>query len=301
MRCRSFSSSGASRRRMPPLTRICGSLAYASPQGVALFVGDHLERELVVVPQEDGPLTGVRQIGCLRDDVDDGMAVLLLERHVNARHQRKVKRHVAFVAVAEVRAHVARPLVRLGQQEPAVVVFVHRPAQALQHRMRLGQALAVGALALDEVWHGVEPHPVDAHVEPEPHDLGHRAGHARVVEVQVGLVTEEAMPVVGLGHRVPRPVGRLGVGEDDACLLVRAWVVAPDVEVALGRTGRRPPCGLKPRMLIGRVVDDELGDHLQVGVVGRAQERAEVLERAVAGMHALVVGDVVPSSRRGEG
>ena len=179
--------------------------------------------------------------------------------------------------------------------------LVHRPAQVLQHGVRLGQTLAVGALALDEVRHGVEPHPVDAHVEPEPHDLGHGARHARVVEVQVGLVAEEAVPVVGLGHRVPRPVGRLGVGEDDARLLVAARVVAPHVEVALGRTGRRAARGLKPRMLIGGVVDDQFGDHLQVGVVGRAQERAEILEGAVARMHAFVVRDVVPvvAQRRG--
>ena len=45
-----------------------------------------------------------------------GVAVLLPERHEHARHQREVERHVALVAVAEVGAHVGRPLVRLGQQ-----------------------------------------------------------------------------------------------------------------------------------------------------------------------------------------
>ena len=33
--------------------------------------------------------------------------------------------------------------------------------------MRLRQVLAVGALALEEVGHGVEPQAVDAQVEPE--------------------------------------------------------------------------------------------------------------------------------------
>ena len=59
-----------------------------------------------------------------------GMAVLLRDRHVHARHQREVVRHVAFVAVAEVLAHVLRPLVGLGEEEPVVVVRVERGAHA---------------------------------------------------------------------------------------------------------------------------------------------------------------------------
>ena len=201
--------------------------------------------------------------------------------------------HVALVAVAEVGAHVARPLIGFGQQQPVAVFLVHDAAQALEHRVRLGQVLAICAVAFDQVRHGVQPHPVDAHVQPEPHDLGHCPGDARVVEVQVRLVMEEPVPVVGAGHRVPGPVGPLGIREDDARLAVAGRVVAPDIEVTLGRPGRRAARRLKPRMLVRGVVDDQLGDHLQAGVVGRPEEGPEVLQRAVAGMHAFVVRDVV--------
>ena len=43
--------------------------------------------------------------------------------------------------------------------------------------------------------------------------------HGGVVEVEVGLVGVEAVPVVGLGDRVPGPVGRLEILEDDAGFL----------------------------------------------------------------------------------
>jgi hypothetical protein len=39
---------------------------------------------------------------------------------------------------------------------------------------------------------------------------------ARVVVVEIGLVREEAVPVVFSGDRVPGPVRGLGIGEDDA-------------------------------------------------------------------------------------
>ena len=48
---------------------------------------------------------------------------------------------------------------------------VHHRAQLLDHRVGFRQVLAVGALALAQVRDRVEPHAVDAHVEPEPHDL----------------------------------------------------------------------------------------------------------------------------------
>ena len=62
--------------------------------------------------------------------------------------------------------------------------------------MRLGQVLAVGALALEQVGHGVEPEAVEPEVEPEAQDLEHRLLDLGVVEVEVGLVAEEAVPVV---------------------------------------------------------------------------------------------------------
>ena len=116
----------------------------------------------------------------------------------------------------------------------------------------------------------------------------------RVVEVQVGLMVEEPVPVIRLGRVVPAPVRRLGVGEDDPHALVLLIRVAPHVEVALRRARRRPARRLEPRMLIGGVIDDELGDDADPAAMRLGDEPIEILERAVARMDVLVVRDVVP-------
>ena len=46
-------------------------------------------------------------------------------------------------------------------------------------------------------------------------------------------------------------------------------------------------------MLVGRVVDDEIGDHAQPAVPGDGHELGEVAERAEARVDGVVVGDVV--------
>ena len=57
-----------------------------------------------------------------------------------------------------------------------------------------------GALALDEVGHGVHAEAVHAHLEPELHDVPDLLAHRRVVVVEVRLVAEEAVPVVRLAR-----------------------------------------------------------------------------------------------------
>ena len=167
--------------------------------------------------------------------------------------------------------------------------------------MGLGQVLAVRAVALEEVGHGVEPVAVDAQVEPEAQGVEHRLLHVRVVEVQVGLVVEEAVPEVLAAHRVPRPVRGLGVEEDDARLAPRLVAVRPDVPVAV-RAGRVAPRGLEPLAVARRVVHDEVRDHADAAAVRGLDERAEVLDLPVVGVHVVGVGDVVAAvpERRGE-
>ena len=86
------------------------------PQIIALAVGHHFERQLVMVAQEHRPLAVVRDIRRLAHDVGDRVPVLGRDRHVDARHQREMERHVAFVAGAEILQHVLGPLVGLGEQ-----------------------------------------------------------------------------------------------------------------------------------------------------------------------------------------
>ncbi len=260
---------------------------------VALLVGDHLQRQLVVVAQEHRPLAGLGDRRGLLHDVHDGEPVLHVDRHEQPRHDGKVKGHVALVAVAEVGGGVLRPLVGLGQQHAAGVVLVHVGAELPEEGVRLRQVLAVGALALVQVGHGVEAHPVHPQVEPEIHGLRHGVPHPGVVVVQVGLVGVEPVPVVGLGHRVPRPVRRLEVLEDDAGVGVALRRVAPHVEVPPPAAPHRPPGPLEPGVLVGGVVDDQLRDHPQAAGVGLPEKGLEVAQRAVVGVDAGVVGDVV--------
>ena len=75
MRRRSFSSSGARRRRMPTFSRIERSRAYSSIHVVALKIGDHFECELVVIAQKKTPLTSVGNRRCLLQNFRDGFSV----------------------------------------------------------------------------------------------------------------------------------------------------------------------------------------------------------------------------------
>src|SRR6516164_11506085 len=94
--------------------------------------------------------------------------------------------------------------------------------------MRFGQVLVAGALALTEIRHCVEAESVDASVEPALHDLRYRLHHARIIEVQVRLMREEAMPVIGLRLLVPGPVRFFAVAENDARASVSLIGVVPD-------------------------------------------------------------------------
>ena len=76
----------------------------------------------------------------------------------------------------------------------------------LDHRVGFGKVLVVGALALAKVGDGVQPEAVDACVQPALHDLYDGADDAGIVEIQVGLMRKEPVPVVGIGFGIPGPV-----------------------------------------------------------------------------------------------
>ena len=94
-----------------------------------------------------------------------------MQPHEHARHQGKVIRHVALVAVPEIGAHVGRPLVGFREQHAVRPARLDVAPDRLQDGVRLGQILAAGALTLDEVRHGVEAKAVDPQLQPEVHDL----------------------------------------------------------------------------------------------------------------------------------
>ena len=268
---------------------------------VPLAVGDHLQGEFVVVAEKDAPLAVLRDLRGLLHDLHNRVPVLLRDRHVDARHEREVERHVALVAVPEVRQHVLRPLVRLGQEHPVVVALVQLGPHPLQDVVGLGEVLVVGALALYEVGNGVQAQSVHAGVEPELHHVHNGLEDLRVLEVQVRLVGEKTVPVVLLRLFVPGPVGPLRVGEDDAGVLVLVRRVAPDVVVAPGGALRGLAGALEPGVLVRGVVYDQLRYDLEAQVVRLADEGPEVAFGAVVGVDVLVLGDVVAVVPLGRG
>jgi len=65
------------------------------------------------------------------------------------------------------------------------------------------QVLVIGAIALAQIGDGVETETIDAGIEPALHHLRERADHARIVEIEIRLMREEAVPVELAGFRVP--------------------------------------------------------------------------------------------------
>ena len=192
-----------------------------------------------MVAQEDAPLAAVGDLRRLGQDLGDRVALLPPHGHEHARHEREVEAHVALVAVAEVVDDVGRPLVGLGQQHPAGELGVDLLAQRSQVLVGLGQVLAVGAVALEQVGTASSRKPSSPRSSQKRTTSSIASCDLGVVVVEVGLMVEEAVPVVLLALRVPGPVRRLGVDEDDAGLGPALVVVVPDVPVGLG-VGRGP-------------------------------------------------------------
>src|SRR4051812_33566902 len=96
-----------------------------------------------------------------------------------------------------------------------------------------------------------------------------------------------------MNSRVPRPVGDLEVLEDDPCFTVLLGRVAPDVKVAVGTTRRRPASPLEPWMLVGSVVQYQLGDDAQVASMRLAEEDLQLAQCPVSGIDVGVISNVV--------
>ena len=66
-------------------------------------------------------------------------------------------------------------------------------------------------------------------------------------------------------------------------------------------SGCAAPRALEPGVLVGGVVDDELGDDAQAAPLGFLDEAAKILHRAEIGIDVAVVGDVVAVVAAGRG
>ena len=123
-------------------------------------------------------------------------------------------------------------------------------------------------------------------------DVERRFAHRGVLEVQVGLVREEAVEVELTALGVERPVRVLGVDEDDADVLVLLVGVAPDVEIAVWPLGVGARL-LEPLVLIRRVIEGVIDDDAHVALVRLRHELFELVDRAELRQNRREVGDVV--------
>ncbi len=229
------------------------------------------------------------------------MTILLGDCHVHARHQREVVSHVALVAFAEIVADILGPLIGLGKKHAILVVLLDNGAHLPDHLVGLGQVFVGGPFTHTQVGDGIQPQTVDPHIEPETHDADYGLHHFRVIVVKVGLVGKKTVPVVGLSLIVPLPVGRLGIGKDNPRLLIFHDRVAPDIELAFARSRWCLASRLKPGVLIGSVVDDQLGDDTDTSVMCLVNELAKITQCPIVGMHIPVIRDIVPVISHGRG
>ena len=120
--------------------------------------------------------------------------------------KRKVICHVAFVAVAEIGTDVFRPLIGLGEEHFSGRICVKLGPDLLDDGVGFRKIFVVGAFAFAQIRDRVQAKAVDAEIKPSPHDLDHGEKHARIVKIEIRLMREETVPVVGLRVRVPGPV-----------------------------------------------------------------------------------------------
>src|SRR5439155_9264953 len=209
--------------------------------------------------------------------------------------------HVAFIALTEIFLDILRPLIGLRQQQFALGVSVQFGAQLLDDGVGFRQVLVAGALALAKIGDGIETETIDAAIEPALHDLHDGADHARIVEVEIGLVRKEAVPIKLSGFRVPGPVRLLGVGEDNPRARIFLVGIAPHIPVARARLWIAAAGALEPLVLVGSMIDDELGDDPQAPLLGFDDEAAEILHGSEIGIYRAVVGDVIAVITAGRG
>src|ERR1700690_732282 len=100
------------------------------------------------------------------------------------------------------------------------------------------------------------------------------------------------MEVPGAGLLIPGPGRFLHAGKYHALAGIGGLLVGPDIPVAIRRILVASRL-LKPRMLIGGMVDDEIDDDADAALPAAVGEVDEVAERAVARIDAIIIGDIV--------
>ena len=92
-----------------------------------------------MVAHEQSPLTVRGYFRRLSQNVGNGEAIFLADRHINPRHQREVICHLALVAFAEISRYVLGPLIGFSEQKGPGCISVELGAQPREDRVSLGK------------------------------------------------------------------------------------------------------------------------------------------------------------------
>ena len=230
-------------------------------------------------------------LGSCLESTDQGRRVGASQREVQRLHPDEVELQgelFARVSAEELQLLIERQ-VHLAEQDGLAAASLQEAADLAQVLVRIAD-LDTGR-SLDEERHRIDAEAVDAELEPEADHLGDLVPHLRVGDVQIGLVAVEAVQEVLSGRLVELPHARLLAREHGLRLLLRR-LVDPHVEVAELRRPTAPGVD-EPRVLVGRVIDDEVDDDPDAAIVRRADDLDEVAVASESRIDTVEVGDVV--------
>src|SRR5271166_1297586 len=129
--------------------------------------------------------------------------------------------------------------------------------QVIKRFMRL--FLGIRTLMRDHERRGVHAKSGDSQSKPKTHDLLDLVAHRRIPCIKIGLIRVKAVEIVSLRKLVKFPDAGLFAREYSLVRCI-AWIIlSPNIVAVVFRIATTG--GLKPRMLVGSVVDHEIDDH----------------------------------------
>ena len=103
------------------------------------------------------------------EHIENGRRSSLRQAHEQAGHQGKFKRHMELIAVTEIGAHVARPLIGLGEKHTVPVTLVDALTNFFQVGMGFGRIPHMVPSRSNRVGNRVAPESVQSLIQPEFH------------------------------------------------------------------------------------------------------------------------------------
>ena len=201
----------------------------------ALLRGQPAQVQFVVISQERRPLRHRLQVRQVLQRLDERFGLLAGQCEPEPGVEQEGEHHVRAVVravegVAGVLVQVGGVDVGLTQQDGLTTAPLHVLAPLVEDLEVRFADNAVRCDGLQDERRGVDPEPRHPQLQPEPHHLADLEADRRVLPVQVGLETVEAVVVPGAGLVVQLQVSSCSPGKDHALLAVGRLLVAPHVQ-----------------------------------------------------------------------